>query len=118
MRVVELGPTYVLAPVVGLHVFASPSCSAGVSWIVHLTVLLSESSPDRLAPRVTRRELVESSASQSCLVEVGRIVRLVELLGESWSDHLPHRVARHGLVGGFLSSWTATSNGSTLGPCY
>jgi hypothetical protein len=115
---VELGSAYVLAPVMGLHVSASPSCLAGVGQVVHLTVLLSGSSLDRLPPRDARRELVESSASQRCLAGVGRIVRLVELLGGSWSNRLPHRVARHGLVGGFLSSWTATSNGSTLGPCY
>jgi hypothetical protein len=78
--VVELGSTYVWAPVAGLHVSASPNFMAELGSFVHLVELLGGIRSVRLPRRVARQDLVGSPAEQvgsstspSCSGELARL---------------------------------------------
>jgi hypothetical protein len=92
-RVMELGSTKLLAPVVGLHIFALPSCSVGLGWSDSLVEFLDRSWSTHPPRRVSWWYLVGLSALKSCSTKHGWSVCLIELLSGSSSASLPCRGA-------------------------
>lgn len=75
-----------------------------------------------LSRPIAQRDLIGSSASPSCSTRLGwsTLFASPSFFDGTWSSRSPHTVARQKLVNftpWLFASWTATSNGSSLGTC-